>query len=59
MNVFCRLALWLWFPFAVLFSCVIWPSLWVVKYGWVHSPFWHNVKAGWFQSVNICFKQPT
>lgn len=55
-NTFSRIGLGLLFPVAILFRCLIWPSIAVFLYGWKNSPFWHNVKAGWLQSVDICFK---
>lgn len=54
--MFSRVGLWLVFPFAVFMACVFWPLVWLLKYGWVNSPFWHNVRAGWLQAVAVCFK---
>ncbi|EHK6026289.1 MULTISPECIES: hypothetical protein [Vibrio] len=55
-QFFGRLGLLLLFPVLLMMAAVLKPLFWVVKYGWVNTPFWHNVLAGYLQVKEICFK---
>lgn len=38
---------WITIPLCLVLWCLIVPSFWVLKFGYVNTPYWHNVKAGY------------
>ena len=43
---------WLTIPLALFVLSVWLPAFWVLKHGYINSPYWHNVKAGALMVMN-------
>lgn len=47
---------WIIYPIGIFVACVVLPCFWVIKHGWVNTPFFHNIKAG-YVAVSEAFKE--